>query len=924
MVKQINPNCQKCALHLTCKTPCMGGEGTTPASIMVVVENPSYHDEDVMGVADSDKDKLLKELLFKFFKIPKQDVYFTHLVKCRTANVTPVTEKDITACYPYLVEEIKAVQPKVILAVGSNVAKALSKQGGAIAGLRNKIHYTDYDGVIVPTICTYSPAYVNYNEQAYKPFAEDLYKAFTVSQGASDTPVVNTQVVQVTTLEQVKEVVGYIKEVGVCAFDFESTGLDWFRYDPTDPNSEFKATLLSISFQVGAAYTIPLEHFESPFTTDQVKSIFRYFDKHVFSNPQIRKIAHNTKFDMHIARVYGVQSFRGRFDDTMVMSHCYDETVKHGLKELGQTYYPKFTGYEDEVKKYNWAKVPLDILSKYGGGDTDLTLRLAIQLETKLLEDERVYKLYRNLQMAFLKPAFEAEHRGMLVDRFALEEKIGKAEALIANVETRLLDNPVVRKFEGIQRTILTNEILANTQAKIKALRDKAQDAYLQKQYTLRDTANEMEATYGTNSPNHLKALKRLEALPKPQDTATITKLVETLSQAKAGELASVYKGFNPASVPQLKQILYTKDGFNFKEPKTEATAQKNLLELPDTSGFIENLILLRSLEKTTSTYLNGILERLDTQDRVHTSFLQHGTKSGRLSSRDPNLQNLPDPNRVKNEEAKQVTAYVKSSFTAPEGYYMVQADFSQAELRIVADYANETNMIQAYADDKDLHAITGAKLANKTLEEFYQLDPKEQKSLRTKAKAANFGLLYGMGLDGFLDYAKNNYGLILTKKEGEQVINDFFSLYPKLKEYHATYVAKGKKFGYVRTLFGRKRHLPDIKSSDNFLRSNDERVAINSPIQGTAGEFTIFSIVLLALRLGNDGKAFIVNTIHDSIILYIKKEHINEVCKLIKKTAENPPTLPYFDRELTHVGMKVDIEYSETSWKDLKPYEIV
>lgn len=237
MVKQINPNCTVCPLHLTCKTPCMGGEGTTPASIMVVVENPSYHDEDVMGVAASDKDQLLKDLLFKFFKIPKQDVYFTHLVKCRTANVTPVTDSDITACSPYLMEEIKAIQPKVILAVGSNVAKALSKQSEAIAALRGKIHYTDYDGVIVPTICTYAPAYVNYNEQAYKPFAEDLYKAFTISQGHIETPVVNTQVVQVTTLEQVKELVGYIKQVGVCAFDFEATGLDWFRYDPDNDNS---------------------------------------------------------------------------------------------------------------------------------------------------------------------------------------------------------------------------------------------------------------------------------------------------------------------------------------------------------------------------------------------------------------------------------------------------------------------------------------------------------------------------------------------------------------------------------------------------------------------------------------------------------------------------------------------------------------
>lgn len=915
-LKQVfDKNCTLCHLSATCKSVCMVGKGKPTSKLMVVVEVPSYYDEQNNTIGEAEKDQLLKGIMSDVLKIDMSDVYFTFAVKCRPTDGRVATDKEIESCYTYLEQEIKLIQPKCILVVGGSVSKYITGVDDIMARLRDKIHHKEIDGIQYPVVCTFSPAYVARTEGQIQNFAKDLHRAWTIAQGQVEDIRI-TQVVQVETVEQVKELVEYIKETGVCTYDFETTGLDWYK-----GRDIFKATAIAFSFQVGSAWVIPLEHKDSPFI-DGADKIMRYLAKNVFENPDIRKIAHNAKFDMHIARVYGVGKFAGRLDDTMVMSHCWDETVRHGLKELGQNYFPQFAGYENEVKQHNWADVPLDVLCKYAGSDTDLTMRLAIQLESQLMTDERLYRLYRNLQMAFLRPAFEAEHGGMLIDRDFLQQSIDDARELISRVQARLKQHPTILKFESAERERFTQEAIDTIKARLAKLKQTSNQRWLATLEKLNDDYKVECEKNGADSKKAVKIKSSIDAGHQHKPTATEEKLKAELQSLKAGAV-QVYEGINFASVPQMKDLLYTKRGFGFKMPDEEHTAKKTLMTLPDSEGFVDDLLLLRSLEKTTSTYLNGIMERLDANDCVHTSFLQHGTASGRLSSRDPNLQNLPDPNRVKNEEAKKVTSYVKQSFIAPPDHYLIQLDYSQAELRIVAEYANEENMIEAYKADRDLHAVTGAKLAGfKSVEDFYEkLDAKDQKFFRTKAKSANFGLLYGMGADGYMQYAKDNYGVDMNLDEAEKSRNDFFTLYPNLIAYHNTYIAKGKKFGYVRTLFGRKRRLPDIHNVDAFKRSMDERVAINSPIQGTAGEFTIFAIALLYLRLPEDIR--FVNTVHDSIIFYIPKHKVVEAIELIKQTAENLPTQQFFGRKLEKLSMKVDVEISDSSWKGLSEYNV-
>jgi DNA polymerase-1 len=290
------------------------------------------------------------------------------------------------------------------------------------------------------------------------------------------------------------------------------------------------------------------------------------------------------------------------------------------------------------------------------------------------------------------------------------------------------------------------------------------------------------------------------------------------------------------------------------------------------------------------------------------------------LSSANPNLQNITDPKRIQNPTAREIAETIRRLFVAPEDHWLLQFDYSQAELRIIADLAKEVEMIAAYERGEDIHAITAATFMDMTLEQFNQLPGDVRKTQRYHAKAGNFGLIYRISPEGFQRFARQSYGVRLTLEEATERHHKWLNKYAKIEDYHALYVAKGLKYGYVRTLFGRKRHLPAIKSNDSFDRGQDERRAINSPVQGTAGEMTIFSIALLHLKL--DPRVRLMNTVHDSVIYAVPKSEpglLEETMRIIKETAENLPTFEYFDNGLKQVKMVIDFELSDNSWADLK-----
>jgi len=289
-------------------------------------------------------------------------------------------------------------------------------------------------------------------------------------------------------------------------------------------------------------------------------------------------------------------------------------------------------------------------------------------------------------------------------------------------------------------------------------------------------------------------------------------------------------------------------------------------------------------------------------------------------NSETPNLQNITTHVKIKHPFVEEVTTSVKKCFLVPKGYTLINWDFSQAELRMIADLANEVNMIAAYKAGVDLHKLTASKLMKITLEEFLQLPKVEQDEWRQKAKAANFGLIYGQSAEGFKDYAKNTYGVKMNLKEAIEIHTAFFVAYPAILQYHEDYINKQKQHGCVRTVFGRRGRYPDVDSVDDFLRGNAERELVNFPVQGSNGENTVFALALLERRLPKSVQ--LVNTVHDSIMAYVPDRLVPYVVKVGIDTCVNTPMLRFFGKQMKHLSMAVDAQFSKTNWKALENWD--
>lgn len=785
------------------------------------------------------------------------------------ANVT-------TMNLPVDISTFVSTPTDVILSIGEAAlnyccgVKGITKAAGIVHKMKD-----------IPVVPIVSPGYIEHNPNYLRKFAEDIHTAYQISIGMDKIEVQN-QWVLVENLDTLRTLVKYVKQTGICCFDFETTELT--EMNTFDPN--FVCTTLSISFQQGSSYVIPLYHPESLFLNN-IHEIVAILQP-IFSDPDITKIGQNIKFDMHCAAWLGLNDFRGPFHDTMLMHQLINEIPSHKLKDMVREYYPRFGNYEAALNK-NW-KAALKDLARYNALDSDLTLRLYWVFHNILLEEEAIYLEYRNLTAPATKTLFFMEEAGMRVDKAHLINSIRIVESMVSEQETLMNKHPEVKKFCLYKK----EEAL---QATIKELEDKIE--------------KESGKVYVGKQPK-INAANRIEQY---------TKLISDL---KAGVKVVDDHVINYDSPVQLKELLFSDRGFNFKLPKQDyrrlaedSTGADNLNLIKDKSGFLEQLQIYRQLQKINSTYLTSILEKMDQNHDIHTTLNQDVAKTGRLSSKNPNLQNIIS--RTKFKVVEEAVGYVKGAFIPPDGYTLVQADYSQIELRVIAHYAKEKTMLQIYQEDRDIHEMTAANSRGYVIEAFQKLketEPKVYKQMRYEAKAENFGFVYGMSAAGFKEYARTDYGLIITSTEAEKRREAYFRKYPGLLEYHKIYIAKARKFGYVRTFFGRRIHLPDIHSINNGVRGHAERNAINSPIQGTAGEMTIFALSILFNRLPRE--VLIVNSIHDSIMLYIPDHMLLTTLPIIKEAMENLPLMEYFGKEIDSVPIKADFETSKVSWKDL------
>ncbi len=326
---------------------------------------------------------------------------------------------------------------------------------------------------------------------------------------------------------------------------------------------------------------------------------------------------------------------------------------------------------------------------------------------------------------------------------------------------------------------------------------------------------------------------------------------------------------FNLASPTQLAEILYVKlelPTTNVKKGKTGySTGIKELEKLRGKHPIIELIEKHRELSKLKNTYVDTLPKVVDSKNRLHTNFRQDVAATGRLSSIDPNLQNIP----VRTELGRKI----RKGFVPDNGYVFVSADYSQFELRLAAVMSGDKAMVEAFNKDQDIHTLTAAAVAG--------IDPSEvTKEMRYKAKAVNFGILYGQGPHGLA------IGTGMTFGEAKDFIARYFEVWPELKKYMDSLRDKAHNDGYVETLLGRRRPTPDVKSSNFIVRSAAERAAINMPIQGTEADLMKLAMLEVDKKLGDSGKQLL--QIHDSILVEAHTKDAEKVSKILKDTMEN------------------------------------
>ncbi|MCR5734254.1 MAG: DNA polymerase I [Lachnospiraceae bacterium] len=349
---------------------------------------------------------------------------------------------------------------------------------------------------------------------------------------------------------------------------------------------------------------------------------------------------------------------------------------------------------------------------------------------------------------------------------------------------------------------------------------------------------------------------------------------------------------FNINSPKQLGEILFDKMKLpGGKKTKTGYSTAADVLEkLAVTHPFVSHILEYRGLSKLKSTYADGLMPYIDENDRIHSTFHQTITATGRISSADPNLQNIP----IRMEQGR----LIRKVFVPKDGYLFLDADYSQIELRILAHMSGDETLIQAFEDGKDIHRITASKVFNVPFDEVTSLQ-------RRNAKAVNFGIIYGISSFGL------SQDIGITAGEAKEFIENYFMTFPKVKKFLDSLVSDAKEKGYAETLFNRRRPVPELKESNFMRRQFGERVAMNAPIQGTAADIMKIAMIRVVKRLRDEGlKTKVILQVHDELLLETLTSEKEQVASILTEEMENAAAL----------SVRLTVEMSEGSnWYEAK-----
>ena len=375
-----------------------------------------------------------------------------------------------------------------------------------------------------------------------------------------------------------------------------------------------------------------------------------------------------------------------------------------------------------------------------------------------------------------------------------------------------------------------------------------------------------------------LKTLALMENEGINLDIKFLAKLSEKTKTEVNGLAEKIYKEagveFNISSPKQLGEILFDKMKISKSPKKTKtgqySTSEEVLSELAKENSFVKLILEYRSISKLLNTYIDSLPKQISSRtNRIHTQYTQTVASTGRLSSINPNLQNIP----IRTNRGKEIR---KAFVPKNKDYFILAADYSQIELRIIASLSEEENMIKAFKNNEDIHTSTAAAVFNVPIKEV----TREQ---RSNAKVVNFGIIYGVSAFGLSNQTN------LNRKEAKELIDKYYLKYPKLKMYISNQISFARNKGYVETVLGRRRYLKDINSRNGIVRGASERNAVNAPVQGSAADIIKLAMINIQEKINqNEFKSKMLLQVHDELVFDVFKPELNNFMDMVKHEMEN------------------------------------
>lgn len=879
----------------------MEGFGPAHARVMVVLDEPS-RDEDREGrTAVGGGARFLRKLIHDAGGDPSL-FYWTYAVKCRGPD-GGLDMKGAVYCSKFLVEEIRRVEPDIIIAVGALPTKILIGKSDANVqqyhGVATKVQAAGRDVVVYPL---WSTGFVFRNDHLAPKYAEAVSEMVAFTKGerhlredGSLYKMLDTPDEAIAMCRSILAEVQANPKLKIDV-DLETSGLNAFARGA-------RISVVSMCIDENVGYAVPFNHDEVKWSEADRRRYIEEGLKPLLRHPKVRLRWHNGKFDYKwFPRHMGFWP-RDLFEDSMLTHYASDENIEHGLKPLCLRY-TDMGDYDAELDKYlsshfpsdapRYDLVPWSIIGKYAAMDTVGARKLgrSIRQHIKDQGDPAVWTLAYRVMPAYSSTITRLEFNGCYIDMPFARQALPVFEENERKSYEAIIAEPVVRKFQ----------------------RDMEQAA-----------REKIAAGWKTPPPGSKRKKRTLDDLPPVEERR--------------------YFEFSLDSPKQMQTLLYDRRyyghpvlGFSDSgQPATDKEAMNALMALG--SPIAKRIVEYRLDSKLRGSYLQPIMAQCDAQDEplLHPNLLVHGTKTGRLSCKDPNLQATP------NKGAGYIKRCIVSRY-GDEGC-ILQADYSQIELRILACISGDRGMIDAFCRGEDLHVLTACMLFGWTREQYEALPKGEKKIARTIAKRINFGIPYGVAGPGISGMLKGE-GIDRDDDTCTSYIDKFFREKPRVANWIEKVQESTAEDAISKSLFGRCRRLEAVRSSIETTVARAKRQAINHPIQSTAGDMTLTSLTLMDQEIcarsglwdmdtvlptidpcdfpvtpGWD-KVHLTLTVHDSIVFDCHRSVAGEVAEMCNRVMPNVVDLAHkvWGQEiadglvcLKRVPMQSDLEVGPT-----------